>query len=58
MIVGSELAKEFQEIKSAWGTEPDEDKDKDKKGKGRGSKKGDSRIEVAAEEDTATTDAP
>ena len=30
MIVGTELAKEIQEIKKAWGPKPNKDKDKDK----------------------------
>ena len=56
MMVGTELPKEIQEIKRAWGPKPD--KDKDKKVKGRGRKKEDAVNEVAAEEDTPTTDEP
>ena len=42
MMVGTELAKEFQEIKRAWGPKPDKDNDKDnnKKGKGLWRRKG------------------
>ena len=64
MMVGTELGKEIQEIKRAWGPKPDKDKDKekdkekDRKGNGRWRKKGDAVNEVAAEEDTPTTDAP
>ena len=60
MMVGTELAKEIQEINSAWTLKPDKDKDKDKdkKGKGRGRKKEDAVNEVAAEKDIPTGDAP
>ena len=62
MVVRTELAKEIQEIKRAWGPKPDKDKDKeedkDKKGKGRGRRKGNVVNEVAAEEDTPITGAP
>ena len=60
MMVGTDLTKEIQEIKTAWGPKPikDKDKDKDKKGRGRGNKKGDAVKGVAAEEDTPTTDPP
>ena len=60
MMVGTKLAKGIEEIKRAWGPKPDKDKDRDKnkKGKGRGRKEGDAVNEVAAEEDTPTTDAP
>ena len=60
MMVGTELAKKIQEIKRAWEPKPDKDKDKDKdkRGKGRRKKKGDAVNEVAADEDTPTTDAP
>ena len=61
MMVGTEVAKEIQEIRRAWGPKPDKDRDKDKKkdkkGKGWGRKKGDAVNDVAAEEDTPTTDA-
>ena len=69
MLVGTELAKEIQEIKRSWlpqsddknkeNKENDKNKDKDKKGKKGGKKKG--VIEVDAEESTpttTTTDAP
>ena len=60
MMVRTELAKGIEEIKRAWGPKPDKDKDKDKnkKGKSRWRKKGGAVNEVAAEEDTPTTDAP
>ena len=60
MMVGTELAKEIQEIKRAWGPKPDKDKDKDKdkRGKGWWRKKGDAVNDLAAEEDGPTTDAP
>ena len=60
MMAGKELANEIQEIKRALGPKPDKDKDKDKdkKVKGRSKEKGDAVNEVAAEEDTPTTDAP
>ena len=35
-MVGTELAKEIQEIKRAWGPKPDKDKDKDKDKEGKG----------------------
>ena len=69
MSVGTELAKEIQEIKRSWlpksddknkeNKENDKNKDKDKKGKKGGKKKGVN--EVDAEESTpatTTTDAP
>ena len=60
MMVGTELAKEIQEIKRACGPRPDKDKDKDedKKGKGRRRKQGDAVKDFSAEEDTPITDAP
>ena len=60
LMVGTQLAKEVQEIKRAWGPRRDKDKDrvKDKKGTCRWGKKGDAVNEVAAEQDTPTTDAP
>ena len=58
LMVGTELPKQIQEIKRAWGPKPDRDKGEDKKGKGRGKKEGDAVNRVAAEEDTLTTDAP
>ena len=59
MMVGTEPAKEIQEIKRAWGPKLDKEKDKDndRKGKSRWRKKGDAVNEVAAEEYTPTTDA-
>ena len=36
MMVGTEFAKEIQEIKRAWRPKPDKDKDKDKDKKGEG----------------------
>ena len=59
MMVGTELAKEIQEIKRAWGPKKDKDKDKDrdKKDKRRLRKKGHAVGEVAAEKDTLTSDA-
>ena len=57
-MVRTQLAREIQEIKRAWGTKPDNDRDKDIKGKSWWKKKGDVVSEVAAEEDTPTTDAP
>ena len=59
MSVGTELAKEIQEIKRSWVPKSDDkNEDKDKKGKKGGKKK--SVNEVYAEESTATTtsDAP
>ena len=59
MSVGTELAKEIQEIKRSWVPKSDDkNKDKDKKGKKGGKKKGVN--EVDAEESTPTTasDAP
>ena len=60
MMVGTELPKEIQESNRAWGPKLDKnnDKDEDKKGKSRWRKKGGAVNEVAAEEDTPTTDAP
>ena len=54
MSVGTELAKEIQEIKRSWVPKSDDkNKDKDKKGKKGGKKK--SVNEVDAEESTPTT---
>ena len=60
MMVGTELAKDIKEIKSAWGPKPDknEDNDEDKKGRGRWRKEGDAVNKVAAEENIPTTYAP
>ena len=59
MSVGTELAKEIQEIKKSWVPKSeDKNKDKDNKGKKGGKKK--SVNEVDAEESTpaTTSDAP
>ena len=59
MSVGTELAKEIQDIKRAWVPKSDDkNKDKEKKGKKGGKKKGVN--EVGAEESTPTptSDAP
>ena len=59
MSVGTELAKEIQEIKKSWVPKSDnKNKDKDKKGKKGGKEK--SVNEVDAEESTpaTTSDAP
>ena len=60
MMVGTELAKENDETKRAWGPKSDKDKDEDRDqmGKGRSKRKGNTVSEVAAEEDTPTSDAP
>ena len=62
MMVGTELAKEIQEIKRAWDPRTNKDKDKDtdkeKKGKSRWRRKEGAANEVTAEEEPVTTDAP
>ena len=60
ILVGSQLPKEMQKIKRAWGPTQDTDKDehRDKKGKGWWRKKGDGVNEVTVEESTPTNDAP
>ena len=63
MSVGTELAKEIQEIKKSWFPKSDDkntenkDKDKDKKGK-KGGKKGVNEVDAEESTPTTTTDAP
>ena len=62
--VGTELAKEIQEIKRNWVPKSDEknkenkEKDKDKKGKKEGKKKGVDEVDAEESTPTTTTDAP
>ena len=63
MSVGTELAKEIQEIKKNWVPRSDDknkenDKDKDKKGRKRGRKKGVNEVDAEESTPTTTTDAP
>ena len=68
MSVGTELAKEIQEIKRNWvprsdnknkeHKEKDKNKDKDKKGKKGGKKKGVNEVDAEESTPTTTTDAP
>ena len=68
MSVGTELAKEIQEIKRNWvprsdnknkeNKENDKNKDKDKKGKKGGKKKGVHEVDAEESTPTTTTDAP
>ena len=63
MSVGTELAKEIQEIKRNWVPRLDDknkenDKDKDKKGRKRGKKKGVNEVDAEENTPTTTTDAP
>ena len=63
MSVGTELAKEIQEIKRNWVPRSDDknkenDKDKDKKGRKRGKKKGVNEVDVEESTSTTITDAP
>ena len=68
MSVGTELAKEIQEIKRSWvpkaddknkeNKENDKNKDKDKKGKKGGKKKGVSEVDAEESTPATTTDAP
>ena len=64
MSVGTELAKEIQEIKKSWVPKSDDknkenkEKDKDKKGKKGGKKKGVNEVVVEESTPTTTTDAP
>ena len=68
MSVGTELAKEIQEIKRNWvprsdnknkeNKENDKNKDKDKKGKKGGKKKGANEVDAEESTPTTTTDAP
>ena len=68
MSVGTELAKEIQEIKRNWvprsddknkeNKENDKNKDKDRKGKRGGKKKGVNEVDAEVSTPTTTTDAP
>ena len=68
MSVGTELAKEIQEIKRNWAPrsdnknkenkENDQNKDKDKKPRDRGRKKGVNEVDAEETTPTSTTDAP
>ena len=68
MTVGTELAKEIQDIKRNWvpksddkskeNKENDKKKDKDKKGKKWGKKKGVNEVDAEESTPTTTTDAP
>ena len=64
MSVGTELAKEIQEIKKSWVPQSDDknkenkEKDKDKKGKKGGKKKGVNEVDTEESTPTTTTDAP
>ena len=68
MSVGTELAKEIQEIKRNWvprsdnknkeNNENDKNKDKDKKPRNRGRKKGVNEVDAEENTPTSTTDAP
>ena len=68
MSVGTELAKEIQEIKRNWvprldnknkeNNENDENKDKDNKPRNRGRKKGVNEVDAEESAPTSTTDAP
>ena len=68
MLVGTELAKEIQEIKRSWvpnsddknkeNKENDKNKDRDKKGKKGGKMKGVNEVDAEESTPTMTTDAP
>ena len=59
MSVGTELAKEIQEIKRAWVPKSDKkNKDKEKKGKKGGKKKGVNEVDAEEGTPTPTSDAP
>ena len=68
MSVGTELAKEIQEIKRNWvhrsdnknkeNNQNDQNKDKDKKPRNRGRKKGVNEVDAEENTPTSTTDAP
>ena len=59
MSVGTELAKEIQEVKRNWVPKSDDkNKDKDKKGKKGGKKKGVNKVDAEESTRTTTTDAP
>ena len=59
MSVGTELAKEIQEIKRSWvPNSDDKNKDKDKKGKKGGKKKAVNEVDAEESTPTTTSDAP
>ena len=64
MSVGTNLAKEIQEIKKSWVPKSDDknkenkEKDKDKKDKKGGKKKGVNKVDAEESTPTTTTDAP
>ena len=59
MSVGTEFAKEIQEIKRSWVPKSDDkNKDKDKKGKKGGKKKGVNEVDAEESTPTTTSDAP
>ena len=59
MSVGTELAKEIQEIKRAWVPKSDDkNKDKEKQGKRGGKKKGVNEVDAEESTPTLTSDAP
>ena len=59
MSVGTELAKEIQEIKRAWVPKSgDKNTDKEKKGKKGGKKKGVDEVDAEESTLTPTSDAP
>ena len=59
MSVGTELAKEIQEIKRSWVPKSDDkNKDKDKKGKKGGKKKNVNEVDAEESTPTTTSDAP
>ena len=59
MSVGTEWAKDIQEIKRSWAPKSDDkNKDKDKKGKKGGKKKGVNEVDAEESTHTTTTDAP
>ena len=59
MSVGTELAKEIQEIKRSWAPKSDDkNKDKDKKGKKGGKKKNVNEVDAEESTPTTTSDAP
>ena len=59
MSVGTELAKEIQEIKKSWVPKSeDKNKDKDKKGKKGGKKKSVNEVDAEGSTPATTSDAP
>ena len=59
MSVGTELAKEIQEIKRSWVSKSDDkNKDKDKKGKKGGKKKSVNEVDAEESIPATTSDAP